>query len=61
MNFIEIEYHSIIEEYINDYTDEKLSQTQRDTFQEVLISDANLPSLTLSAKQDPILMRYLGY
>ena len=53
------EYHPIIEEYIVDYVDEKLTATERGTFEEVLVSDNELRELAYSAKDGRQLMGYL--
>ena len=59
MNFIEKEFHPIIEEYITGYMDEKLSSSERDAFEEVLASDEELRSLALSAKHGKKMMGLL--
>ena len=53
------EYHPIIEEYIVDYVDEKLTATERDTFGEVLVSDNDLRELAYSVKDGHRLMGYI--
>ena len=53
------EYHPIIEEFIVDYVDEKLTATERGTFEEVLVSDNELRELAYSAKDGRRLMGYL--
>jgi hypothetical protein len=59
MDFMEKEYHPIIEEYVVDYVDEKLTATERDAFEEVLVSDDDLRKLAFSAKDGRKLMGIL--
>lgn len=59
MDFIEKEYHPIIEEYVVDYVDEKLTATERDAFEEVLVSDDDLRELAFSAKDGKRLVSVL--
>lgn len=53
------EYHPVIEEYILDYVDEKLTATERDAFEEVLVSDDDLRNLAFSAKDGKKLVSLL--
>ncbi len=50
-NFIEKEYHPVIENYISDYIDETLKHGERDAFEEVLVYDDDLRELAFSAKE----------
>ena len=59
MDFLEKEVHPVIEEFVNDYTEERLTTTERDTFEEVLVSDDHLRELTFSAKDGKSLMERL--
>ena len=59
MDFMEKEYHPVIEEYVVDYVDEKLTATERDAFEEVLVSDDDLRKLAFSAKDGRKLMGIL--
>lgn len=53
------EYHPVIEEYILDYVDEELTATERDAFEEVLVSDDDLRNLAFSAKDGKKLVSLL--
>jgi len=59
MDFMVKEYHPVIEEYILDYVDEKLTATERDAFEEVLVSDDDLRNLAFSAKDGKKLVSLL--
>ncbi len=59
MDFLEKEVHPVIEEFVNDYTEERLTTIERDTFEEVLVSDDNLRELAFSAKDGKNLMERL--
>ncbi len=59
MDFLEKEVHPVIEEFLNDYTEERLTTIERDTFEEVLVSDDNLRELAFSAKDGKNLMERL--
>jgi len=59
MDFMEKEYHPVIEEYVVDYVDEKLTATERDAFEEVLVSDDDLRELAFSSKDGRRLMELL--
>ncbi len=56
---MEKEYHPVIEEYVVDYVDEKLTATERDAFEEVLVSDDDLRELAHSAKDGRRLIEML--
>lgn len=56
---MEKEYHPVIEEYVVDYVDEKLTATERDAFEEVLVSDDDLRKLAFSAKDGQRLLEIL--
>lgn len=51
MNFLEKEYHPIIEDFVLHYVDENLGSVERDTFEEVLVHDDDLRELAFSAKE----------
>lgn len=59
MDFLEKELHPVIEEFVNDYAEERLTTTERDTFEEVLVTDDQLRELTYSAKDGKNLMERL--
>ena len=59
MDFMVKEYHPVIEEYILDYVDEELTATERDAFEEVLVSDDDLRNLAFSAKDGKKLVSLL--
>jgi succinate dehydrogenase flavin-adding protein (antitoxin of CptAB toxin-antitoxin module) len=59
MDFLEKELHPVIEEFVNDYTEERLTTTERDTFEEVLVTDDQLRELAFSAKDGKNLMERL--
>lgn len=50
-NYIDKEYHPVIEDFILDYVDEKLSSVEKDSFEEVLVHDDDLRELAFSAKE----------
>ncbi|MCG8374149.1 MAG: hypothetical protein MI700_11470 [Balneolales bacterium] len=58
-DFLEKEYHPVIEEFITDYIDDNLTATERDAFTEVLVSHDDLRELAFSAKDGKRLMNYL--
>ena len=60
MDFMVKEYHPVIEEYILDYVDEELTATERDAFEEVLVSDDDLRDLAFSAKDGKRLISLLN-
>lgn len=60
-NFIEKEYHPIIEDYITNYVDENLESGERDAFEEVLVHDDDLRELAFSAKEGKKLLQQLGF
>lgn len=48
-NFLDKEYHPVIENYVAEYVDDTLGHTERSTFEEVLVNDDDLRELTFSA------------
>ena len=50
-NFIDKEYHPVIEDFISDYVDENMGSVERETFEEVLVHDDDLRELAFSAKE----------
>ncbi|MFP8488378.1 hypothetical protein ACKGJO_04695 [Gracilimonas sp. Q87] len=50
-NYLDNEYHPVIEDYITDYVDDNLESVERSTFEEVLVHDDDLRELALSAKE----------
>ncbi|MEQ9308922.1 MAG: hypothetical protein RLN90_05660 [Balneolaceae bacterium] len=60
-NFIEKEYHPIIEDYITNYVDENLDTGERDAFEEVLVHDDDLRELAFSAKEGKKLLQQLVF
>jgi len=60
-NFIEKEYHPIIEEYITDYVDNTLESGERDAFEEVLVHDDDLRELAFSAKEGKRLLQSIAF
>ncbi len=60
-NFIDKEYHPIIETYLIDYVDETLETGERDAFEEVLVHDDDLRELAFSAKEGKKLIQQLGF
>ncbi|MAL16516.1 MAG: hypothetical protein CL670_09925 [Balneola sp.] len=55
-NFIDKEYHPVIEDFISDYVDENMGSVERETFEEVLVHDDDLRELAFSAKEGKRLM-----
>ena len=51
MNFLEKEYHPVIEDYIADYVEDNLNKVERNAFEEVLVQDDDLRELAFSAKE----------
>ena len=49
-NFIDKEYHPVIEDFISDYVDENMGSVERETFEEGLVHDDDLRELAFSAK-----------
>lgn len=49
-NFLDKEYHPVIEEFIIDYVDDEMGSVERETFEEVLLHDDELRELAFSAK-----------
>lgn len=60
-NFIDKEYHPIIEEYITDYVDEALENGERAAFEEMLVHSDDLRELAFSAKEGRELIQQLGF
>lgn len=50
-NFLDKEYHPVIENYIIEYVDEELDCVERSTFEEVLVQDDDLRELAFSARE----------
>ncbi len=59
-NFLDKEYHPVIEDYIADYCDENLGVVERDAFEEVLVHDDDLRELAHSAKVGKTLLQQLA-
>ncbi len=59
MEFLEKEYHPVIEDYITDYVDDNLDLVERDTFEEVLVHDDEMRELAFSAKEGKELLSQL--
>jgi len=51
MNYLEKEYHPIIEDYVAEYVEDNLDKVERDAFEEVLVQDDDLRELAFSAKE----------
>lgn len=60
-NFLDREYHPVIEDYIADYCDDNLGVVERDAFEEVLVYDDDLRELTRSAKAGKKLLQQLAF
>lgn len=58
-NFIDKEYHPIIEEYITDYVDDILVNGERAAFEEMLVHNDDLRELAFSAKEGKKLLQQL--
>ncbi len=58
-NFIDKEYHPVIEEYITAYVDDDIESVERETFEELLVHDDDLRELAFSAKEGKRLMETL--
>ncbi|WP_409028919.1 hypothetical protein [Gracilimonas sediminicola] len=50
-NFLDKEYHPVIEDFITDYVDGEMGSVERATFEEVLVHDDDLRELAFSAKE----------
>ncbi|HBQ61140.1 MAG TPA: hypothetical protein DD671_16350 [Balneolaceae bacterium] len=50
-NFLDKEYHPVIEDFVLDYVDENMGSVERTTFEEVLVHDDDLRELAFSAKE----------
>lgn len=58
-NFLDKEYHPVIEEFIIDYVDDEMGSVERETFEEVLLHDDDLRELAYSAKEGKKLLGQL--
>ncbi|MBD3615661.1 MAG: hypothetical protein HUJ22_03735 [Gracilimonas sp.] len=58
-NFLDKEYHPVIEEFIIDYVDDEMGSVERETFEEVLLHDDELRELAFSAKGGKKLLQEL--
>lgn len=47
--YLDKEYHPVIEDFIIQYTEGKLDETEAETFEELLIQDDDLRELTFAA------------
>lgn len=50
-NFIDKEYHPVIEDFITQYVDDEMELVERESFEEVLVHDDDLRELAFSAKE----------
>lgn len=50
-NYIDKEYHPVIEDFITDYVEDKMGSVERNSFEEVLVHDDDLRELAFSAKE----------
>jgi len=50
-DYLDKEYHPVIEDFILDYVDDTLGSVERETFEEVLVHDDDLRELAFSAKE----------
>lgn len=57
--FLDKEYHPVIEEFIFEFSEERLTTTERDAFVEVLDADDDLGNLARSARDGRLLMEML--
>jgi hemerythrin-like domain-containing protein len=55
-NFIDKEYHPVIENFITDYVDDEMDAVEQKSFEEVLVHDDDLRELAFSAKEGKRLM-----
>lgn len=51
MNFLEKEYHPVVENFVIQYVDDDMGSVERATFEEVLVHDDDLRELAFSAKE----------
>tara|TARA_R110002096_G_scaffold28203_1_gene85588 strand:+ start:4130 stop:4375 length:246 start_codon:yes stop_codon:yes gene_type:complete len=58
-NFLDKEYHPVIEDYITNYVDDNLDMVERDAFEEVLVYEDELRELAFSAKEGLKLLQSL--
>lgn len=59
MNYLEREYHPIIEDYVADYVEDNLDKVERVAFEEVLVQEDDLRELAFSAKEGRRLLQML--
>lgn len=50
-NFLDKEYHPVIEDFIVDFVDDEMGSVERESFEEVLVHDDDLRELAFSAKE----------
>lgn len=50
-NFLDKEYHPVIEDFIIEYVDDEMGSVERNSFEEVLVHDDDLRELAFSAKE----------
>ena len=50
-NFLDKEYHPVIEDFIVDFVDDEMGSVERASFEEVLVHDDDLRELAFSAKE----------
>lgn len=55
-NFLDKEYHPVIEDYILNYVDGTLDSVEKDSFEEVLVHDDDIRELAFAAKEGKKLM-----
>ena len=59
MKYLDKEFHPVIEEFVNEYAEDRLTTIERDTFEEVLVTDDDIRELAFSAKDGKNLMDQL--
>jgi|GEM_PF-539279 hypothetical protein len=50
-NYLDKEYHPVIEDYVLNYVDETLGSIEKSSFEEVLVHDDDLRELAFTAKE----------
>jgi hypothetical protein len=50
-NFLDKEYHPVIEDFIASYVDDNMGSVERESFEEVLVHDDGLRELAFSANE----------
>lgn len=60
-NFIDKEYHPVIEEYITDYVDDALDNIEKGAFEEMLVHNDDLRELAFSAKEGKKLLQQFDF